>query len=174
MSSIDWEYSSQDLHRLKHSIIMTSAGCRSADYSRSDYTITVTFTVLKPLVRSVIHKKKFLFFLLNCTYNSRIIIMDGMYDVILCGVALNEVHTPKSCPVVHRDRIAYILILFCPFPAAAIKVSGSMYIGTIAPGSSDVHIMNVSTKRKRSSHGSHGGCAGIRADTAVEFYRAFR
>ena len=38
-----------------------------------------------------------------------------------------------------------IFLILCPLPAAAIKVSGSVYSGTIAPGSSAVHTMKVST-----------------------------
>jgi hypothetical protein len=36
------------------------------------------------------------------------------------------------------------VLLLCPLPASAIKVTGTKYVGSIAPGSSDVHTMTVS------------------------------
>jgi hypothetical protein len=38
-----------------------------------------------------------------------------------------------------------VFLILCPLPAGAIKVGGSIYTGNIAPGSSAVHIMNIST-----------------------------
>ena len=38
-----------------------------------------------------------------------------------------------------------IFLILCPLPAVAIKVGGSIYSGSIAPGSSAVHTMNIST-----------------------------
>jgi len=38
-----------------------------------------------------------------------------------------------------------IFLILGPLPAAAIRVGGSVYTGTIAPGSSAVHTMNIST-----------------------------
>jgi hypothetical protein len=56
----------------------------------------------------------------------------------------------KSSPVNHvMSFITIGLVIFlmlCPVPAAAIKVVGSIYSGNIAPGSSAIHTMTVSTK----------------------------
>ena len=38
-----------------------------------------------------------------------------------------------------------VFLILCPLPAAAIKVGGSLYMGSIAPGSSAVHTMTIST-----------------------------
>ena len=50
------------------------------------------------------------------------------------------------------SHILFIIMIGCisflimsPLPAAAIKVGGSVYTATITPGSTDVHIMNIST-----------------------------
>ena len=39
-----------------------------------------------------------------------------------------------------------IFLILCPLPAAAIKVSGSVYTGSISPGSTGVHTMTISTQ----------------------------
>jgi len=39
-----------------------------------------------------------------------------------------------------------IFLILCPLPAAAIKVSGSIYTGSISPGSTGVHTMTISTQ----------------------------
>ena len=39
-----------------------------------------------------------------------------------------------------------ILFVVCPLPVAGLKISGSIYVGTIAPGETAVHTMTVSTK----------------------------
>jgi hypothetical protein len=41
--------------------------------------------------------------------------------------------------------VCLIFLILCPLPAAAIKVGGSIYTGSIAPGSSAVHTMTIST-----------------------------
>jgi hypothetical protein len=38
-----------------------------------------------------------------------------------------------------------VILVLCPLPATAIKVGGSIYSASIAPGSSAVHTMNIST-----------------------------
>ena len=38
-----------------------------------------------------------------------------------------------------------VFLILCPLPAAAIKVGGSIYTGSIAPGSTAVHTMTIST-----------------------------
>ena len=38
-----------------------------------------------------------------------------------------------------------VFLIACSIPATAIKVAGSVYSATITPGSSDVHVMNIST-----------------------------
>ena len=38
-----------------------------------------------------------------------------------------------------------IFLILCPLPATAIKVGGSIYTGSIAPGSTAVHTMTIST-----------------------------
>jgi methionine-rich copper-binding protein CopC len=40
--------------------------------------------------------------------------------------------------------ICIVFLMLCSLPASAIKVSGSKYVGSIAPGSSAVHTMTVS------------------------------
>jgi methionine-rich copper-binding protein CopC len=39
-----------------------------------------------------------------------------------------------------------VFLILCPFPTTGIKVLGSIYTGTIAPGSSAVHTMTISTQ----------------------------
>ena len=61
----------------------------------------------------------------------------------------------KPLPVMHTLSLIsigliFILILF-PFPAGAIKVGGSIYTGSITPGGSAVHIMNISTSPEDSA-----------------------
>jgi hypothetical protein len=41
--------------------------------------------------------------------------------------------------------VGIIFVILCSPPIAAIKVGGSIYMGSIAPGSSAVHTMNIST-----------------------------
>jgi hypothetical protein len=38
-----------------------------------------------------------------------------------------------------------VFLVLCPLPAGAIKVGGSIFMGSIAPGSSAIHTMNIST-----------------------------
>jgi hypothetical protein len=49
-----------------------------------------------------------------------------------------------TMPIIIMIGLIVFLIL-CPLPAAAIKVGGSIYTGSIAPGSSAVHTMTIST-----------------------------
>jgi hypothetical protein len=61
----------------------------------------------------------------------------------------------RSCPEVKSlsgyralslIAIGFITVLIlCALPVTAIKVGGSVFSGTIAPGSSTVHVMNIST-----------------------------
>jgi hypothetical protein len=48
-----------------------------------------------------------------------------------------------TMPVITIGLIVFLIL--CPLPAAAIKVGGSIYTGSIAPGSSAVHTMTIST-----------------------------
>jgi hypothetical protein len=51
----------------------------------------------------------------------------------------------SSFHILSLIAIGFIAFLFlCPLPASAIKVTGTKYVGSIAPGSSDVHTMTVS------------------------------
>jgi hypothetical protein len=61
----------------------------------------------------------------------------------------------RSCPEVKHVSVSSILsiitiscivfLILCPLPTLAIKVTGTKYVGSIAPGSSAVHTMTVST-----------------------------
>ena len=55
----------------------------------------------------------------------------------------------KSVPGTHSLFLitiaCIVFLILCPLPAAAIKVSGSMYTGSIATGSTGIHTMTIST-----------------------------
>ena len=48
-----------------------------------------------------------------------------------------------TMPIIMIGLIVFLIL--CPLPAAAIKVGGSIYTGSIAPGSAAVHTMTIST-----------------------------
>ena len=52
---------------------------------------------------------------------------------------------PGTHPLFLITIACIVFLILCPLPAAAIKVSGSMYTGSIATGSTGIHTMTIST-----------------------------
>jgi hypothetical protein len=71
--------------------------------------------------------------------------MHNMYDVLLTWRCSDVKPKPGTNTLVLLFIGCIVFLIFSPLPAGAIKVGGSIYMGSIAPGSSAVHTMNIST-----------------------------